>query len=38
MTTIDVANGPADGLAPFVETVKLLEALGVKNNHSCVCC
>ncbi|MBI4522092.1 MAG: ankyrin repeat domain-containing protein [Gemmatimonadetes bacterium] len=38
MTTIDIANGPADGLAPFTETIKLLEAMGVKNNHRCVYC
>lgn len=38
MTTLDIANGPADGLAPFEETVKLLADLGVKDNHSCVYC
>jgi hypothetical protein len=38
MTTLDIANGPADGLAPFVETIDLLRGLGVKDNNSCVYC
>ncbi len=38
LTTIDLANGPADGLSPFEETIKLLESMGVKNNHLCVFC
>jgi ankyrin repeat protein len=37
-TTVDAANGPHQRLVPFVETVKLLEGLGVKNNHRCVSC
>jgi ankyrin repeat protein len=38
MTTLDIANGPADGLAPFVETIKLLRDMGVKDNDACVYC
>ena len=37
-TTVDAANGPHQRLVPFVETVKLLEGMGVKNNHRCVSC
>lgn len=37
-TTVDAANGPHQRLVPFVETVKMLEAMGVKNNHRCVSC
>jgi ankyrin repeat protein len=37
-TTVDAANGPHQRLVPFVETVKLLEGLGVTNNHRCVSC
>ena len=38
LTAVDVANGPADGLSPFPETIALLEGLGVRNNHLCVFC
>lgn len=37
-TTVDAANGPHQRLVPFVSTVKLLEDMGVKNNHRCVSC
>lgn len=37
-TTADMANSPVQRLSPFVETVKLLEKLGSKNNHRCVIC
>jgi ankyrin repeat protein len=38
MTTVDLANGPADGTSPYPETIRLLESLGVVNNHRCVFC
>jgi ankyrin repeat protein len=37
-TTVDMANGPVQRIQPFPETIALLEALGVKNNHHCVSC
>jgi len=37
-TTVDMANGPAQRTQPYPETIKLLEGLGVKNNHKCVSC
>jgi uncharacterized protein len=37
-TTVDMANGPVQRVQPFPETIKLLEALGAKNNHKCVSC
>ncbi len=37
-TTIDMANGPVQRIEPFPETIKLLEGLGVVNNHRCVSC
>ncbi len=37
-TTADMANGPVQRISPFLETVKLLETLGSKNNHKCVGC
>jgi ankyrin repeat protein len=37
-TTADMANSPVQRLSPFVETVKLLEKLGSRNNHRCVIC
>ena len=37
-TTADMANGPVQRISPFLETVKLLESLGSKNNHKCVSC
>jgi ankyrin repeat protein len=37
-TTVDMANGPVQRTQPFPETIKLLEGMGVKNNHKCVSC
>jgi ankyrin repeat protein len=37
-TTVDMANGPVQRISPFPDTIKLLEGLGVKNNHKCVGC
>jgi ankyrin repeat protein len=37
-TTVDMANGPVQRTQPFPETIKLLESMGVKNNHKCVSC
>jgi ankyrin repeat protein len=37
-TTADMANGPVQRISPYLETVKLLESLGSKNNHRCVSC
>ena len=37
-TTADMANGPVQRVQPFPETVVLLEALGSKNNHTCLSC
>jgi ankyrin repeat protein len=37
-TTVDAANGPRQRTQPYVETIKLLEGLGAKNNHRCVSC
>ncbi len=37
-TTVDMANGPVQRIQPYPETIKLLEALGAKNNHKCVSC
>jgi len=37
-TTVDMANGPAQRISPFPETIALLEGLGAKNNHNCVGC
>lgn len=38
LTTVDMANGPANGLTPFKETIALLEGMGAKNNHLCIFC
>ena len=38
VTTVDMANGPVQRITPFPETIKLLEGMGVKNNHKCVSC
>ena len=35
---VDMANGPIQRLAPFPETITLLESYGAKNNHNCVSC
>ena len=37
-TTVDMANGPVQRISPFPDTIKLLEGMGVKNNHRCVSC
>lgn len=37
-TTVDMANGPVQRVPPFLETIALLETLGVKNNHKCKSC
>jgi uncharacterized protein len=37
-TTADMANGPVQRISPYLDTVKLLEGLGAKNNHKCVSC
>jgi ankyrin repeat protein len=37
-TTVDMANGPVQRITPFPETIKLLEGMGVTNNHKCVAC
>ena len=37
-TTADMANGPVQRTQPFPDTIKLLEGMGVKNNHKCVSC
>jgi hypothetical protein len=38
LSTIDLANGPADGTSPYPETIKLLESMGAVNHHLCVFC
>jgi ankyrin repeat protein len=38
MTTADMANGPVQRISPYLDTVRLLESLGSKNNHKCVAC
>jgi len=37
-TTVDMANGPAQGVTPFPETMALLESMGAINNHACIFC
>jgi ankyrin repeat protein len=37
-TTVDMANGPIQRLAPFPDTMALLESYGAINNHNCVSC
>ena len=37
-TTVDVANGPVQRTQPYLETMALLEGMGVRNNHTCVTC
>ena len=37
-TTLDLANGPAQRINPFPETIALLESYGAKNNNRCVGC
>jgi hypothetical protein len=38
LTTVDLANGPRDGVYPFPSTIQLLESLGAVNNHLCQVC
>jgi ankyrin repeat protein len=38
LTTIDLANGPRDGVYPFPSTILLLDGLGAVNNHICQTC
>ena len=33
-----MANGPVQRTSPYLDTIKLLEGMGVKNNHRCVSC
>ena len=37
-TAVDMANGPVSRISPIPPTIALLEALGVKNNHTCETC
>jgi ankyrin repeat protein len=37
-TTVDMANGPIQRVAPFPDTIALLENYGAINNHNCVSC
>jgi ankyrin repeat protein len=37
-TTADMANGPVQRISPYLDSVRLLESLGAKNNHKCVSC
>jgi ankyrin repeat protein len=37
-TTVDMANGPVQRTSPYLDTIKLLESMGAKNNHRCVSC
>jgi len=37
-TTVDMANGPVQRISPYLDTIALLEKLGVKNNHRCISC
>ncbi len=37
-TTVDMANGPIQRLAPFPATMALLESYGALNNNNCVSC
>ena len=37
-TTVDMANGAVQRVPPFLDTIKLLEKLGAKNNHKCKSC
>ncbi len=37
-TTVDMANGPAQGVTPFPRTISLLEGMGAINNHACIFC
>jgi ankyrin repeat protein len=37
-TTVDMANGPAQGVTPFPRTMELLESMGAINNNACIFC
>lgn len=37
-TTVDMANGPAQGVTPFQDTITLLESMGAINNDACIFC
>jgi ankyrin repeat protein len=37
-TTADMANGPVQRVQPYPSTIRLLEALGSKNNQNCLSC
>ncbi len=37
-TTVDMANGPAQGVTPFPRTIQLLESMGAVNNNACIFC
>lgn len=37
-TTVDMANGPAQGVTPFPRTIALLEGMGAINNNACIFC
>jgi ankyrin repeat protein len=37
-TTVDMANGPAQGVTPFPKTMELLESMGAINNNACIFC
>ena len=36
-TTVDKVNGAVQRIQPWPQTIKLVEGLGVKNNHDCLC-
>jgi hypothetical protein len=38
LSTIDLPNGPRDGVYPFPSTTQLLDSLGATNNHLCTTC
>lgn len=38
LTTVDMANGPAQRTQPYPAAIELLESLGAKNNHRCTSC
>jgi ankyrin repeat protein len=38
LSTVDLANGPADGTSPYPSTIALLESMGAINNHLCIFC
>ena len=36
LTSVDLANGPVNGLSPYPATIQLLESLGAINHNFCV--